>query len=77
MKSREKFFRFTEEDDEAIRRYVEKFGDKQWSSVSKAIFYEKEGKFISPKACSGRWENHLSEKISRKEWTAEEDKKLL
>ena len=77
LKSEDKFHLWSKSDDELIKKYSQTIGEKEWSEISKAIFFETGGRFISPKSCFGRWQNHLSSSISKKEWTEEEDAKLM
>uniref|UniRef100_A0A0E0LVZ0 Uncharacterized protein n=1 Tax=Oryza punctata TaxID=4537 RepID=A0A0E0LVZ0_ORYPU len=58
------------EDDEALRRLVERHGALNWTAIRREI----PGR--SGKSCRLRWCNQLSPQVKRRPFTAEEDAKL-
>lgn len=63
---------WTIEEDEKLRDLVKKQAEPfNWSEIAR-YFEHRVGK-----QCRERWHNHLSESISKSEWTLEEDMKLV
>nr|KYP47673.1 Transcription factor MYB98 [Cajanus cajan] len=58
---------WTEEEDSALVKLVEKFGPKKWSEIAKLL----QGRI--GKQCRERWFNHLQPNIKKGPWTLEED----
>ena len=63
--------RFTPEEDEAIRKSIEKNGRTAWSRIATSLPNR------TPRQISERWLNYLAPEVSRRPWTPEEDAKLL
>ncbi|XP_010550347.1 PREDICTED: transcription factor MYB44-like [Tarenaya hassleriana] len=59
------------EEDEQLRRLVEKYGPRNWSAISKSI----PGR--SGKSCRLRWCNQLSPEVEHRPFTAEEDETIV
>ncbi|XP_051139872.1 transcription factor MYB44-like [Andrographis paniculata] len=59
------------EEDESLRRLVERHGPRNWSLISKAI----PGR--SGKSCRLRWCNQLSPEVEHRAFTAEEDETIV
>ena len=62
---------WTREEDEVIRDYVLKNGDKDWARLA-VLLTGRTGK-----QCRERFKNHLDPALSKDPWTAEEDDKLI
>ncbi|CAG7883468.1 unnamed protein product [Brassica rapa] len=62
---------WSEEEDEQLRRMVEKYGPRNWSAISKSI----PGR--SGKSCRLRWCNQLSPEVEHRPFSAEEDETIL
>ena len=58
---------FSYEEDEQLKRLVEKFGDKDWKFIAKRM----PGR--STRQCRERYKNYLSPEIKNGPWTKEED----
>lgn len=61
---------WTKEEDEAIIRFVERFGTKKWSKLAELL----PGRI--GKQCRERWKNHLDPMNNNGAWTTEEDEQL-
>lgn len=59
------------EEDEALKRLVEKYGARNWSLISKSI----PGR--SGKSCRLRWCNQLSPQVEHRPFSAEEDETII
>ncbi|GLJ16044.1 hypothetical protein SUGI_0266430 [Cryptomeria japonica] len=59
------------EEDAALQRYVQKYGPRNWSLISKAI----PGR--SGKSCRLRWCNQLSPQVEHQPFTPEEDATII
>ncbi|KAK1615657.1 hypothetical protein QYE76_021174 [Lolium multiflorum] len=59
------------EEDEALRRLVERHGARNWTAIGRGI----QGR--SGKSCRLRWCNQLSPQVERRPFTAEEDAAIL
>lgn len=59
------------EEDEALRRLVERHGARNWTAIGRGI----PGR--SGKSCRLRWCNQLSPQVERRPFTAEEDASIL
>lgn len=59
------------DEDEALRRLVDHFGDRNWKLISAAI----PGR--TPRACRSRWLNCLSPNVVRGPFTADEDEIII
>ncbi|VAI56790.1 unnamed protein product [Triticum turgidum subsp. durum] len=59
------------EEDEALRRLVERHGARNWTAIGRGI----PGR--SGKSCRLRWCNQLSPQVERRPFTAEEDAAIL
>ncbi|XP_051113914.1 transcription factor MYB3R-3-like [Andrographis paniculata] len=62
---------WTPEEDEKIKKLVDKYGPKKWSTIAKSL----PGRI--GKQCRERWHNHLNPNIKRDAWTLEEELTLL
>jgi len=62
---------WTKDEDEAIIRFIEINGDKDWSKLAQTL----PGRI--GKQCRERWINHLNPEIKKVGWTEEEDSKLI
>lgn len=62
---------WTREEDEAIFKFIEVHGDKDWSKLAQLL----PGRI--GKQCRERWINHLNPAITRSRWTEEEDQLLI
>ena len=62
---------WSEEEDEQLRRMVEKYGPRNWSAISKSI----PGR--SGKSCRLRWCNQLSPEVEHRPFSPEEDETIL
>ena len=63
--------RWTPEEDEALRRAVERFGDDDWKSVATLVPDRK------PTQCLQRWKKTLRPGLVKGQWSQEEDELLL
>lgn len=62
---------FTKEEDNLLKKMVEKYGDGNWEFISKKIPHR------NSRQCRDRWFNYLSPKIINIPWTKEEDDLLV
>lgn len=62
---------WTREEDEAIVRFVEQHGDKDWARLATLL------RGRTGKQCRERFKNHLDPNVSHAPWTEEEDQKLI
>ncbi|KAF8088910.1 hypothetical protein N665_0527s0028 [Sinapis alba] len=62
---------WSQEEDEQLRRMVEKYGPRNWSAISKSI----PGR--SGKSCRLRWCNQLSPEVEHRPFSAEEDEMIV
>jgi Myb-like DNA-binding domain len=68
--NKSKFLRkkpWTEEEDNLVRKLVEKYGPQRWSFIAKFV----EGRL--GKQCRERWHNHLNPNILKVEWMLHEE----
>jgi hypothetical protein len=63
--------KWTEEEDEMLKKAVEQFGERNWQQVANCL----EGR--AGQQCLHRWMKTLSPHIKRGRWTIEEDKRLI
>ena len=63
--------KFSIEDDEALRRLVEEFGENNWTMIVERM----PGRNV--RQCKERWMNYLSPNLNRSPWTPEEDALLI
>jgi hypothetical protein len=63
--------RFTPDEDQRLKSFVESFGTRNWSFISSMM------QTRNPRQCKERWELFLSPKVEHREWTKEEDELLL
>ena len=61
---------FSKEEDEKLRKLVEKYGTFDWKIISQEMTNR------SVRQCRERWENNLSNTIIKKKWTPEEERLL-
>jgi len=66
-----KIGKWTQEEDELLRKYVPQFGEKQWRKISEKI----PGR--TSIQCLHRWTKILKPGLVKGPWTAEEDQKLI
>nr|CAG4715411.1 unnamed protein product [Naegleria fowleri] len=62
---------WTEEEDNHLRKLVEKFGAKKWSQIAQEL----PGRI--GKQCRERWYNHLDPSVKKDWWTPEEDRIII
>ncbi|CAH8385262.1 unnamed protein product [Eruca vesicaria subsp. sativa] len=62
---------WSQEEDEQLRRMVEKYGPRNWSAISKSI----PGR--SGKSCRLRWCNQLSPEVEHRPFSPEEDNTII
>lgn len=62
---------WTKEEDDKLRKLVEKYSPRNWSSLAKAMG-TRQGK-----QCRERWHNHLNPEIKKTPFTKEEDKLIV
>lgn len=62
---------WSQEEDDLLRKMVERFGAKYWSTISNSI----PGR--SGKSCRLRWCNQLSPEVEHRPFTAEEDRLIM
>lgn len=62
---------WTEEEDNHLRKLVEKFGAKKWSQIAQEL----PGRI--GKQCRERWYNHLDPSVKKDWWTPEEDRTII
>ncbi|KAL0890427.1 hypothetical protein Bca101_014410 [Brassica carinata] len=62
---------WSQEEDEQLRRMVEKYGPRNWSAISRSI----PGR--SGKSCRLRWCNQLSPEVEHRPFSAEEDEAIV
>lgn len=67
---------WTPEEDEAIRKLVEKYGTKTWSVIAEQIVKEFAIDGRTGKQCRERWHNHLDPSINKDSWTEEEERTM-
>lgn len=63
---------WTPDEDEKLRKIVEKHGAKRWNNVAAML-----GGGKCAKQCRRRWNGHLTQEVKEGDWTAEEDATLL
>lgn len=63
--------KFTLNEDAALTTLVKKYGDSDWSTISKII------RTKNSRQCHDRWFYYLSPKLNRGPFTEDEDKKLI
>ncbi|CBN78191.1 Myb-like DNA-binding domain containing protein [Ectocarpus siliculosus] len=62
------------EEDDAVRRLVEKFGTSGWTLIAENLALEyNNNQGRSGKQCWERWHNHLDPTIRKCEWSEEEE----
>ena len=64
-------FEFSDMEDELLKKLVQQYGTSDWSLIASLMINR------TPRECRDRWCNHLSENLSQREWTPEEDKIVL
>ncbi|KAK9839025.1 hypothetical protein WJX74_008044 [Apatococcus lobatus] len=62
---------WSQEEDDNLRRLVERHGPKKWSVIAKELKTKKS------KQCRRRWKNYLDGDFKQGIWTPDEDQKLL
>ncbi|KAK9853355.1 hypothetical protein WJX84_002767 [Apatococcus fuscideae] len=62
---------WSQEEDEHLRKLVERHGPKKWSVIAKELKSKKS------KQCRRRWKNYLDVELKQGIWTPDEDEKLL
>lgn len=62
---------WTDEEDDHLRKLVEKFGAKKWSQIAQEL----PGRI--GKQCRERWYNHLDPSVKKDWWTPEEDRTII
>lgn len=62
---------WTDEEDDHLRKLVEKFGAKKWSQIAQEL----PGRI--GKQCRERWYNHLDPSVKKDWWTPEEDRIII
>jgi len=67
---------WSEEEDNALRELVFKYGENKWSSISEALVAEYQINGRSGKQCRERWMNNLDPTIKKEPFTLEEEKRL-
>jgi myb proto-oncogene protein len=65
---------WTQEEDEAIRQLVARFGTKSWSVIAEHIIKDFCIAGRSGKQCRERWHNHLDPCINKDTWTEDEER---
>ncbi|CAI2358777.1 unnamed protein product [Moneuplotes crassus] len=65
------------QEDEAITKLVNRFGTKQWKTISKEYSKITKNKKRSAKQCRERWHNHLDPKINKEPITLDEERKIF
>eukprot|EP01035_Chromulina_nebulosa_P028273 gene28273-37307_t len=65
---------WTNEEDDAIREMVQKYGTKSWAQISEKLSKECGIVGRSGKQCRERWHNHLDPHINKTNWTEEEER---
>nr|QSD99677.1 MYB family transcription factor [Melilotus albus] len=63
---------WSKEEDELLKAYVTKYGEKNWNTVSKNAGLNRDGK-----SCRFRWCNHLHPKVKKGSFSKEEEEKVL
>src|SRR5262249_39669279 len=77
-KSKGKRKYWTEKEDKLILALVQKYGVNDWAAISKELnSLSEEDSTRNSKQCRERYFNHLSPKISKDQWTKEEEKVLF
>lgn len=64
-------YKFTKEEDEKLCLLVNHFGENNWSLISKNM------KNRNARQCRERWKNYINPKLSKNEWTEEDDQFLI
>lgn len=62
---------FTAQEDQLLRKAVEKYGTKKWEIVSQLV----PGRNV--RQCRERWENYVDPSLKQRKWTLEEDEILI
>jgi len=63
------------QEDELLRKLVEEFGAKDWSTIASQM--RTVGCIRMGKQCRERWFNHLSPDVRKDAWTAKEDQVII
>jgi len=63
------------QEDELLRKLVEEFGAKDWSTI--AVQMKSVGCIRMGKQCRERWFNHLSPDVRKDAWTEKEDQVII
>ena len=69
---RQKSIPWTNEEDEKLKKAVEEHGSNNWGTVADEV-----GNGRTRSQCSQRWNRVINPKISKANWTQEEEQKLL
>nr|QSD99776.1 MYB family transcription factor [Melilotus albus] len=64
--------KWSKEEDELLKAYVTKYGEKNWKTVSKNAGLNRDDK-----SCRFRWYNHLHSKVKKGPFSKEEEEKVL
>ena len=70
-KKKTKKSKFTKEEDEKLCSLVKKYGENEWSLISKQMNNR------NPRQVRERWKNYLDPRINNEKWTEDEDSQLL
>lgn len=63
--------KFTKEEDEQLYSLVQKYGENEWTLISKQMVNR------NSRQCRERWKNYINPRLTTREWTEEEDFILL
>ena len=63
--------KFTKEEDDQLREFVNEFGEDKWEEISKRMINR------NPRQCHDRWKYYLSPKVNNEPFTQEEDQLLI
>nr|QSD99672.1 MYB family transcription factor [Melilotus albus] len=63
---------WSKEEDELLKAYVTKYGEKNWNTVSKNAGLNRDGK-----SCRFRWYNHLHSKVKKGSFNKEEEEEKV
>ena len=70
--SRQKSKKWTPDEDQKLVEAVHKFGTSNWTAVSETV-----GNGRTSSQCSQRWNRVIDPRITKTNWTKEEEEKLL
>ena len=66
-----KYVKWTEEEDDILRRAIDQYGEKRWTLISQHLTRR------TSHNCRNRWFRAINPRLIKGMWTVEEDEKLI